>query len=145
MKKRPDILSGLFLLCPKGDLTPNFLLTTFFNSKSKYPRWCEAMLHTRKIGTRGRSSQPCWTNRKCPSFCWGISYWCPKGDLNPYALKRALAPQASASTNSATRTGVWYRRSTTDRDYHIFCLMLYQRRIMSSRSLSFSGLFTKFR
>ena len=31
--------------------------------------------------------------------------WCPRGDLNPHALKRALAPQASASTYSATRTG----------------------------------------
>src|SRR5215210_6170219 len=30
---------------------------------------------------------------------------CPRGDLNPHALSRALAPQASASTYSATRTG----------------------------------------
>jgi len=30
--------------------------------------------------------------------------WCPRGDLNPHALIRALAPQASASANSATRT-----------------------------------------
>ena len=29
---------------------------------------------------------------------------CPRGDLNPHALIRALAPQASASANSATRT-----------------------------------------
>ena len=29
---------------------------------------------------------------------------CPRGDLNPHALSRALAPQASASTYSATRT-----------------------------------------
>jgi hypothetical protein len=29
---------------------------------------------------------------------------CPRGDLNPHALLRALAPQASASTYSATRT-----------------------------------------
>ncbi|MDX6307174.1 MAG: hypothetical protein QOI06_220 [Nocardioidaceae bacterium] len=29
---------------------------------------------------------------------------CPRGDLNPHALIRALAPQASASTYSATRT-----------------------------------------
>ena len=35
----------------------------------------------------------------------GASAACPRGDLNPYALIRALAPQASASTNSATRTG----------------------------------------
>ena len=30
--------------------------------------------------------------------------WCPEGDLNPHALLRALAPQASASANSATWT-----------------------------------------
>ena len=29
---------------------------------------------------------------------------CPRGDLNPHARNRALAPQASASTYSATRT-----------------------------------------
>ena len=29
---------------------------------------------------------------------------CPRGDLNPHARNRALAPQASASANSATRT-----------------------------------------
>src|SRR4051795_11291365 len=29
---------------------------------------------------------------------------CPRGDLNPHALIRALAPQASASANSAPRT-----------------------------------------
>src|SRR5215212_9074435 len=29
---------------------------------------------------------------------------CPRGDLNPHALLRALAPQASASTYSATQT-----------------------------------------
>ena len=29
---------------------------------------------------------------------------CPREDLNLHALKRALAPQASASTYSATRT-----------------------------------------
>jgi dTMP kinase len=33
-----------------------------------------------------------------------VTVWCPRGDLNPHALLRALAPQASASTNSATRT-----------------------------------------
>jgi hypothetical protein len=31
---------------------------------------------------------------------------CPRGDLNPHAPQGALAPQASASTYSATRTGV---------------------------------------
>ena len=31
-------------------------------------------------------------------------FQCPRGDLNPHALIRALAPQASASANSATRT-----------------------------------------
>ena len=29
---------------------------------------------------------------------------CPRGDLNPHAPQGALAPQASASTYSATRT-----------------------------------------
>src|SRR5215218_4737666 len=29
---------------------------------------------------------------------------CPRGDLNPHAPRRALAPQASASAYSATRT-----------------------------------------
>ena len=38
-------------------------------------------------------------------------YWCPRGDLNPHALKRALAPQASASAYSATRT--WCRTSVS--------------------------------
>ena len=37
-----------------------------------------------------------------PGAC--VSSWCPRGDLNPHALIRALAPQASASANSATRT-----------------------------------------
>jgi hypothetical protein len=41
---------------------------------------------------------------------WSSQMWCrsvslcPRGDLNPHALSRALAPQASASTYSATRT-----------------------------------------
>src|SRR6478735_6282136 len=35
---------------------------------------------------------------------------CPRGDLNPHALIRALAPQASASTYSATRTWVSRQR-----------------------------------
>ena len=30
--------------------------------------------------------------------------WCPRGDLNPHPRKRGLAPQASASAYSATRT-----------------------------------------
>ena len=44
-----------------------------------------------------------WLLLRC---CWPCV--CPRGDLNPHALSRALAPQASASTYSATRTG--YRR-----------------------------------
>src|SRR5699024_5011352 len=44
---------------------------------------------------------------------------CPRGDLNPHALYRALAPQASASAVSATRTRFGHRvrpeRSTAQR------------------------------
>lgn len=46
---------------------------------------------------------------------------CPRGDLNPHALIRALAPQASASANSATRTSgrrAWGGPSNEDRQYH---------------------------
>ena len=39
---------------------------------------------------------------------------CPRGDLNPHAPQRALAPQASASTYSATRTRAPAARSATE-------------------------------
>ena len=38
---------------------------------------------------------------------------CPREDLNLHSLKRPLAPQASASTNSATRTGVALKGSAS--------------------------------
>src|SRR3954453_20394379 len=44
---------------------------------------------------------------------------CPRGDLNPHALIRALAPQASASANSATRTSVEGTLATTQPGSHI--------------------------
>ena len=36
--------------------------------------------------------------------CRAFARFCVRGDLNPHALIRALAPQASASAYSATRT-----------------------------------------
>src|SRR3954453_10827404 len=44
---------------------------------------------------------------------------CPRGDLNPHALIRALAPQASASANSATRTSAEGTLATHDPIPHI--------------------------
>src|SRR3954454_11886961 len=44
---------------------------------------------------------------------------CPRGDLNPHALIRALAPQASASANSATRTSAEGTLATTRPGSHI--------------------------
>src|SRR3954471_13142559 len=44
---------------------------------------------------------------------------CPRGDLNPHALIRALAPQASASANSATRTSAEGTLATGRPDPHI--------------------------
>src|SRR3954454_10408510 len=44
---------------------------------------------------------------------------CPRGDLNPHALIRALAPQASASANSATRTSAEGTLATGGPNPHI--------------------------
>src|SRR3954452_6455275 len=44
---------------------------------------------------------------------------CPRGDLKPHALIRALAPQASASANSATRTSAEGTLATTRPGSHI--------------------------
>src|SRR4051794_13395468 len=44
---------------------------------------------------------------------------CPRGDLNPHALIRALAPQASASANSATRTSAEGTLATGEPIAHI--------------------------
>ena len=44
-------------------------------------------------------------NTKRPQKDSGASCRCPRGDLNPHPLIRGLAPQASASAYSATRTG----------------------------------------
>ena len=55
----------------------------------------------------GRSPSTAWEMKKGPVEP-GPSQ-CPRGDLNPHALIRALAPQASASANSATRTSAGER------------------------------------
>lgn len=57
-------------------------------------------------GSWGTVDHPLDIGRPVPQVDGPSHQLCPRGDLNPYALKRALAPQASASTNSATRTGV---------------------------------------
>lgn len=54
--------------------------------------------HLQVIPTSGMSKTP------GPAGVLFMSVWCPRGDLNPHPLMRGLAPQASASTYSATRT-----------------------------------------
>lgn len=44
----------------------------------------------------------------------GSPAWCPRRESNPHAPHKAPAPQAGASTCSATRTSSWERRTRTE-------------------------------